>query len=101
MMPAPVITEVNILYPAGRNYLLPGESAQVEIDVYDPTGSIAEITFQVTDMEGHTSSGAATIPMNDEVTTAANLRQMDYDAGWRLDRLTELKWAVTAPEDFP
>jgi hypothetical protein len=96
-MSAPVITEVKVVYPADRTYLLPGESAQVEIDVYDPTGSIAEITLQVTDAEGNVSSGAATVSMNDQVTTEANLRQMDYDAGWSLAQINELKWAITAP----
>lgn len=99
-MPAPVITSVVVSYPAGRNYLLPGESAQVDAEVYDPTGSVAEVSITVTDAEGHQSHGAASVVMNDEVVASAALRQMDYDIGWRVDQINAFRWAVTAPEDL-
>lgn len=98
-MSVPVIQSVEVLYPAGRNYLLPGETAQVTAVVVDPTGSTAEVTVTVTDAAGGVGTGLAVISLNDQLTTTAELREMDYDAGWDISPAVDhvSRWFVTAP----
>jgi hypothetical protein len=98
-MPAPVIEELAVLYPAGRSYLLPGESAMVTATVTDPSGSTAEVTVTVLDSEGNTAHGTAVISLNDELDIAAALREMDIDAGWSIAPAAghASRWFVSAP----
>lgn len=98
-MSVPVIQSLEVLYPAGRSYLLPGETAQVTAVVVDPTGSTAEVTVTVTDIAGGVGTGTAVIALNDQLEISAALREMDYDAGWDILEAADhvSRWFVTAP----
>ena len=95
-MGEPVISDLKVLYPEGRDYLLPGEVAEVTAVITDPDASQAEVTIVVTDSAGNVSSGVTQVALLDEIETTGDLRQMDYDAGWTITGEGS-SYKVTAP----
>ena len=98
-MSAPVFETVEVVYPDDGGTVDPGGSVVVTTTVTDPDSETIKLVVTLTTAAGETTELASKAFVRSELTLEAVLRQMDYDAGWTLERSTDhpSRWVVTAP----
>ena len=98
-MSAPVFQEVMVQYPGEEPYVLPGGSVVVTTTVLDPDSETITLTVTLTTAAGETTELASKAFVRSDMTLDVVLREMDYEAGWGLERDSSHpgRWIVTAP----
>jgi len=70
-MATPVITNVSVVYPAGKTSVAPGEIAQIFVTASDPDTRLVRVDLVVTDQAGVSGTGSVDIVVTDPLTYSA------------------------------
>ena len=70
-MAAPIITDVEVHYPNGLGYKLPGQPAEITVTAQDADALSIEVEVRVRDASGATVAQTATVVQNDPLTFEA------------------------------
>src|SRR5262245_64630183 len=70
-MAAPVIDSIVVTYPAGQNYVSPGQTAQIVVTAHDPDTQNLTVNVEVVDAAGNKGTGTTTVKIQDAYDTTA------------------------------
>jgi hypothetical protein len=98
-MGVPVFEQVEVVYPNDGSSVGPGGAVTVTVTVTDPDSETIKLTITLTTAAGVVTELASKAFQRSDLTVEAALREMDYEAGWGLERSTDHpgRWVVTAP----
>lgn len=70
-MSAPVITGIDVVYPGGLGYKLPGQTAELFVHATDADALTITVTVSVTDSAGNTTTTTCPVVQSDPLTYSA------------------------------